>query len=47
MLLGDAVFPFLTWLMKPYTNAVLSKEQGYFSFDKAGHKWYLRLILVS
>ena len=32
LVLGDAAFQFSTWLMKPYTNAMLSKEQGYFNY---------------
>lgn len=32
LLLGDSAFPFETWLMKPYTNAALSKEQRYFNY---------------
>ena len=30
LLLADSAFPFETWMMKPYTNAVLSKEHRYF-----------------
>ena len=29
---GDSAFPFQTWLMKPYTNAVLSEKQKYFNY---------------
>ncbi|XP_065054392.1 uncharacterized protein LOC135683144 [Rhopilema esculentum] len=32
IILGDSAFPFGTFLMKPYTNAVLSKEQRYFNY---------------
>ena len=32
LILGDSAFPFESFLMKPYTNAVLSKEQRYFNY---------------
>ena len=32
MMLGDSAFPFRIWLMKPYSNAVLSAEQHYFNY---------------
>ena len=32
LILGDSAFPFKTWLMKPYTNAILSEEQRYFNY---------------
>ena len=28
MLIGDCAFPFRTWLIKPYFNAVLSEDQN-------------------
>ena len=31
LLLGDGAFPFHTWLMKPFSNAVLSSDQKYFN----------------
>ena len=31
--LGDSVFPFSIWLMKPQANAMLSKKQGYFNYQ--------------
>ena len=27
MIIGDSAFPFKTWLVKPYTNAVLAEKQ--------------------
>ena len=30
LIVGDLAFPFQTWLMKPYTNAVLTEKQKYF-----------------
>ena len=32
LLLGDSAFPFHTWHMKPYGNAVLTPEQRYFNY---------------
>ena len=32
LILGDFAFPFQSFLKKPYTNAVLSKEQRYFNY---------------
>ena len=32
MILGDSAFPFRTWLMKPYSHAVLSPEERYFNY---------------
>ena len=32
IILGDSAFPFQTWLMKPYGNAVLTPEQRYFNY---------------
>ena len=32
LILGDSAFPFRTWLMKPFTNAVLSPQQRYFNY---------------
>ena len=32
IILGDSAFPFKPWLMKPYTNAVLTQEQRYFNY---------------
>ena len=32
LILGDSAFPFKTWLMKPFTNAVLSDAQSYFNY---------------
>ena len=29
--LGDSAFPFKTWLMKPYGDAVLTPKQRYFN----------------
>ncbi|XP_028417137.1 protein ANTAGONIST OF LIKE HETEROCHROMATIN PROTEIN 1-like [Dendronephthya gigantea] len=32
LIVGDSAFPLAPWLMKPYTNAVLSPEQRYFNY---------------
>ena len=32
LVLGDSAFPFQTWLMNPYGNAVLSQKQSYFNY---------------
>lgn len=32
VILGDSAFPFRTWLMKPFTNAVLTPQQRYFNY---------------
>lgn len=32
ILLGDGAFPFHNWMMKPYSQAVLSTEQKYFNY---------------
>ena len=32
LLLADSAFPMETWLMKPYSNAILTKEQRYFNY---------------
>lgn len=32
IIVGDSAFPSQTWLMKPFTNAVLSPQQCYFNY---------------
>ena len=32
LLIGDSAFPFHSWLMKPYTNAVLMSKQRNFNY---------------
>ncbi len=32
VIIGDFAFPFQPWLLKPYTNAVLTEKQRYFNF---------------
>ena len=32
LIVGDSAFPLCTWLMKPYTNAVLSPQQRYYNY---------------
>ena len=32
LLLADSAFPMEAWLMKPYSNAILTKEQRYFNY---------------
>ena len=31
-MVADAAFPFSTWLMKPYTCAILTSEERYFNY---------------
>ena len=32
LILGDSAFPFQTWLMKPFTNAVITPKQSNFNY---------------
>lgn len=32
LIIGDSAFPFQPWLLKPYTNAVLTEKQRYFNY---------------
>lgn len=32
LIIGDSAFPFQPWLLKPYTNAVLTAKQRYFNY---------------
>ena len=32
LIIADSAFPLRTWLMKPYTNALLSPQQRYFNY---------------
>ena len=32
LIVGDSAFPLRTWLLKPYTNAVLTPQQRYFNY---------------
>ena len=32
LIIGDSAFPFEPWLLKPYTNAVLTEKQRYFNY---------------
>ena len=32
LIVGDSAFPLRTWLMKPFTNAVLTPQQHYFNY---------------
>jgi hypothetical protein len=32
LVVADSAFPFTTWLMKPFTDAVLSEKQRYFNY---------------
>ena len=32
LIIGDSAFPFKPWLLKPYTNAVLTEKQRYFNY---------------
>ena len=33
LIIGDSAFPFQPWLLKPYTNAVLTEKQRYFNYS--------------
>ena len=35
VILADSAFEFKSWLMKPYTHAILTKEQKYFNYIRA------------
>ena len=32
LILGDGAFPFKTWLMKPFSHAILKREEKYFNY---------------
>lgn len=32
LIVGDSAFPLSTWLMKPYSNAILTPQQRYFNY---------------
>ena len=32
LVIGDSTFPFQPWLLKPYTNAILTEKQRYFNY---------------
>ena len=32
LIVGDSAFPLCSWLLKPYTNAVLTPQQHYFNY---------------
>ena len=32
VIVGNSAFPLRTWLLKPYTNAVLTPQQRYFNY---------------
>ena len=32
LIVGDSAFPLQTWLMKPFTNAILTPNQRYFNY---------------
>ena len=32
LIVGDSAFPLRSWLLKPYTNAVLTPQQPYFNY---------------
>ena len=40
LIVGDSAFPLRSWLLKPYTNAVLTPQQHYFNYP-APHCWRL------
>ena len=39
LILGDSALPFRSWLMKPYTNAVLSPQERYFNYRLSRAQW--------
>ena len=46
LVVGDSVFPFQPWLMKPYGNAVLAPKQRYFNIiATAGLEWSLKGVM--
>ena len=36
LIVGDSAFPLCSWLLKPYTNAVLTPQQHYFNYRLSG-----------
>ena len=36
LIVGDSAFPLRSWLLKPYTNAVLTPQQHYFNYRLSG-----------
>ena len=47
LILGDSAFPFQSWLMKPYTSAVLTSSQSTLITGQAGQECPLRRHTVS
>ena len=47
LVVGDSAFPFQQWLMKPYSNAVLTPKQGTLTTASVGQEWLLKNVMVN
>ena len=44
LVIGDSAFPFENWLMKPFTNAVLTPPQRYFNYRFSRARMVIRPV---